>query len=194
MPNRFKIKDLEGDYQVVRRDIKYPRLELKTGNLILIVPKKYKQPQKLIEEHQEWIYNKFSLIKESKERANKKKLNHQRTEEKLRELVSLYVKKDATKLGAMPSSVRFRNMNSKWGSCSNKKTLTLNKLLKYLPYDLIEYVVYHEMVHLIERKHNKNFWKIISDKFTDYKQKEDDLMDYWFLINSNIKNRRLYNE
>ncbi|MBU4077646.1 MAG: DUF45 domain-containing protein, partial [Euryarchaeota archaeon] len=40
----------------------------------------------------------------------------------------------------------------------------------------------HEMVHLIERKHNEKFWKIISNKFENYDKNEKELFEYWFLI------------
>ena len=73
-------------------------------------------------------------------------------------------------------------MKSKWGSCSPDKNLMINTLLKYLPRDLIEYVIYHEMIHLIERKHNGHFWKIIASKFDNYGEKEKELFEYWFLI------------
>ncbi|MBU4373581.1 MAG: DUF45 domain-containing protein, partial [Euryarchaeota archaeon] len=44
------------------------------------------------------------------------------------------------------------------------------------------YVIFHEMVHLIERKHNEHFWNIISNKFENYSEKEKELFEYWFLI------------
>jgi predicted metal-dependent hydrolase len=76
-------------------------------------------------------------------------------------------------------------MKSKWGSCSSKKNMNFNKLLKYLPDDLIQYVVFHEMTHLKEKKHGKEFWDIISINFKNYQEKENELMDYWFLIQEN---------
>ncbi|MBU4075475.1 MAG: M48 family metallopeptidase, partial [Euryarchaeota archaeon] len=77
-------------------------------------------------------------------------------------------------------------IKSKWGSCSPNKNLTINTLLKYLPENLIEYVIFHEMVHLIERKHNKLFWKFIAIKFDNYEEKEKELFEYWFLIQKKI--------
>jgi len=80
------------------------------------------------------------------------------------------------------NNIYFRRMKSKWGSCSLNENLTINTFLKCLPYNLIEYVVFHEMIHLIERKHNGHFWKIISKKFDNYEEKEKELFEYWFLI------------
>ncbi|MBU4491936.1 MAG: M48 family metallopeptidase, partial [Euryarchaeota archaeon] len=73
------------------------------------------------------------------------------------------------------NNIYFRRMKSKWGSRSSKKNLTINTLLRYLPDNLIEYVIFHEMVHLIERKHNERFWGFISGKFNNYKDKEKEL-------------------
>ena len=57
----------------------------------------------------------------------------------------------------------------------------------YLPSNLIEYVVFHEIAHLIEMGHNKRFWNIISGKFQDYKRMEDDLLMYWLLVKKLIE-------
>jgi len=38
------------------------------------------------------------------------------------------------------------------------------------------------MIHLIERKHNGHFWKIIAAEFDNYEEKEKELFEYWFLI------------
>ncbi|VVB90928.1 Uncharacterised protein [uncultured archaeon] len=84
------------------------------------------------------------------------------------------------------NNLYFRRMKSKWGSCSPNKNLTINKLLKYLPDNLIEYVIFHEMSHVIERKHNEHFWRVISTKFDNYEEIEKELFEYWFLIQKKI--------
>ncbi|MBU4608582.1 MAG: M48 family peptidase, partial [Methanobacterium sp.] len=86
MKNKAEIGDIEVNYDVVHRKIKYPRLEIKTGNLILILPQGYNNHQELIEKHKKWIYNKISIINSS----NNKKL-YNRTEEELKVLVESLV-------------------------------------------------------------------------------------------------------
>jgi predicted metal-dependent hydrolase len=78
-------------------------------------------------------------------------------------------------------------MKTKWASHSKNNNLTINTLAKYLPQELIEYIIYHETTHAIERKHNQNFWNIITKKFPDYKNKEKNLLTYWFIIQKHIK-------
>lgn len=186
MLNKGVISDLEFEYNVVQREIEYPRLELKTGNLLIVVPKEYKNPEQLIDEHKDWIYDKLSVIKESQKRSKEKSLNLERDDKDLKEIVLSFVEEFSHELNVKSNRITLRNMKSKWGSCSSKGNMNFNKLLKYLPEELIKYVVLHEMVHILEKKHNKNFWRIISDKFSDYEIKEKDLMDYWFLIQSDV--------
>jgi predicted metal-dependent hydrolase len=56
--------------------------------------------------------------------------------------------------------------------------------MKYLPEHLIEYVIYHEITHIIEKRHSQKFWSIISKRFNNYRDIERDLFGYWFLIQS----------
>ncbi len=46
------------------------------------------------------------------------------------------------------------------------------------------------MAHLIERKHNEKFWKIVSNKFKNYEENEKELFEYWFLIQTVVNNNK----
>ena len=66
--------------------------------------------------------------------------------------------------------LKLRNMKTKWGVCNIKsKTITLNP--KLLEYDLscIDYVIIHELSHLLEFNHSKNFWNIVEKYCPEYK-------------------------
>jgi predicted metal-dependent hydrolase len=80
------------------------------------------------------------------------------------------------------NKIYYRKMTTKWASHSQNKNLTINSLLKYLPGDLINYIIYHETAHNIERNHNDGFWALVSKRFPDYVGKEKSLLTYWFLI------------
>ncbi len=183
-----KIYDREIEYEIDYRNIKYPRLEFKTGKLLLVLPRNYKDERKLIEKYKDWIYRKSLIIEEAKKKAKEKKIE-ERGEEELKNIVEKLAQKFAKELRVNINKIYFRKLKSKWGSCSNKGNLSFNILLKYLPYDLIKYVVFHEIVHLKERRHNKKFWEIISKKFKDYEKKEKDLLIYWFLLQKDIHNK-----
>lgn len=173
------------DYDIVYRTIRYPRLEFKTGKLLIVLPQDHKNPDIIVEKHKDWIYTQKSRISTALKNAENKNLVLNRNLEDFKNLVHSLVEKFSNELDLNMNHIFFRKMKSKWGSCSSKRNLTINIHLKYLPKRLIEYVIFHEMIHLIERKHNEQFWRIISRKFEDYEALEKDLFDYWFLIQKN---------
>ena len=100
----------------------------------------------------------------------------------LKTLVSRYAETAQKELNTKINKIYFKKMKTKWASHSQNNNLTINTLLKYLPEDLISYIIYHETAHNIERKHNENFWNLINRKHPDYQTKEKNLLTYWFLI------------
>ena len=71
-----------------------------------------------------------------------------------------------------------RTMTSRWGSCiPTKNKITLNKNLIYPPQECLEYVVLHELSHLVEANHSKNFYKIIENVMPDWKERKKRLND-----------------
>ncbi|MBT3666415.1 MAG: M48 family metallopeptidase [Opitutae bacterium] len=61
------------------------------------------------------------------------------------------------------SKVRIGNQKSRWGSCSAKGTISLNWRLVLLPYEIGNYVIYHELAHLIHLNHSAEFWSHLND-------------------------------
>lgn len=170
------------EYLVIYRDIKHPRLEYKTGTLTLILPKTVRNPELILKKYQNWIRRKQQAIADALEEAKTRAIIQNRTEKELRALVNMLVQTYQKELGITINKVFIRKMKTKWASYSRNGNLTVNALLKYLPQNLIEYIIYHESAHVIERKHNQKFWSLITKKFPDYPNKEKDLLTYWFSI------------
>ncbi len=70
------------------------------------------------------------------------------------------------------SSVRLKYNKSNWGSCSTGKNLNFSVRLFFAPDNVIDYVVIHELAHLIEMNHSDKFWQIVEQIMPDYKEKE----------------------
>jgi hypothetical protein len=66
MPPQVDVCDFP--YDVAFRDIKYPRLEFKTGTLLVVLPKGENE-MRILKKHRQWIENKYQIIKEAKEAA-----------------------------------------------------------------------------------------------------------------------------
>lgn len=77
----------------------------------------------------------------------------------------------ATQMQVQPKRVQLRDMRRKWGSCSNRGSVTLNTRLTWLDSPLAEYVVCHEVAHLLELNHSPKFWAIVERYMPDYKKR-----------------------
>lgn len=174
-------------YQTEHRKVKHPRLEFKTGILKLIIPKDWKETEgELLLKHEKWIMAKHNQIETSLDRSEEKTLINERDINSFKSFAKKAADEYLKHLNVEIKRVDFKTMKTKWASCSRNKIITVNTLMKYLPDELMKYVLFHEIAHLKERKHNKHFWNIVGKKFKNPKSKEQDLMMYWFLIQKQV--------
>lgn len=87
------------------------------------------------------------------------------------------------KYGIEEPSLRIRDMETRWGSClTKKKIITLNKRLLEAPRNCIEYVVMHELCHLIHPNHSRQFYAFLTMLMPDWKERKNYLdknAAYW---------------
>ena len=182
MVKTIKIADRPISYQVLNRKVKYPRLEFKTGGLVIILPEAASNDAQLIQKYRKWIITKTDYINKTMNRAAKTQLVLARTPLEFNAIANKLIRTCSKELGVEPGSVFIRVMRSKWASLSANRNLTLNSLLGHLPQELVAYVIYHELAHLIERRHGARFWAIIRRKYKNHERFETMLFEYWFLV------------
>lgn len=74
--------------------------------------------------------------------------------------------------------VRLKYNYSNWGSCSSRGVINLSTRLLFAPPDVIDYVIIHELAHLIEFNHSEKFWDLVRKAMPDYNCKEKWLKEH----------------
>lgn len=79
-------------------------------------------------------------------------------------------------MGLSYNRLSIRNTTTRWGSCSSKRNLNFSYRLMFLEPELMDYVVIHELAHLVEMNHSRRFWNIVSTYCPDYQQWRKELI------------------
>lgn len=80
-------------------------------------------------------------------------------------------------MGLSYSELKFRKMKRRWGSCTSKGVITLNKELLRLEQELVDYVVVHELAHLKHMNHSKMFHNCVTSYLPDARKREKELQN-----------------
>lgn len=145
------------------------------GEVLVKAPKN--TPKKNIEEtvkkYSDWIEKtqKKVLGKDigmKKASAEEEKLLRKKARELLPEKVNYY----SDLLGVTPTRLTVTGARTRFGSCSGKNGISFSFYLMRFPEDAIDYVVVHELCHMIHHNHSKEFYKEIEKILPDYKRRK----------------------
>ncbi|MCO6041006.1 M48 family metallopeptidase [Thermococcus alcaliphilus] len=204
--------DLNGkkiQYEVSVRRVRYVRIYIAPeGKLYIVSPTR--RVERFLKEKEDWILSKLEKIERAKniqgfpylgkfypfkdgkiftdnkvlDVSDKRKLEKTLKNE-LRTLLVSLVEERAASLGVKPKRIFIRKQRTRWGSCSPKGNLSFNLAMLALPPELIDYLVTHEVTHLIEMNHSKRFWTLVEEFHPDWRKKRKELKDWWIIVHNN---------
>jgi predicted metal-dependent hydrolase len=87
--------------------------------------------------------------------------------------ISLIAQSEAAALGVTYTRLTMRDQRSRWGSCSSKGALSFNWRLVLAPHDVLDYVVVHEVCHLVEHHHGPAFWALVEKRRPLFRDSRD---------------------
>ncbi|MDE3024255.1 MAG: M48 family metallopeptidase [Acidobacteriota bacterium] len=90
-----------------------------------------------------------------------------------RELVHMLVEEEALALGVEVNRIQIRDQRTRWGSCSPNGNLSFNWRLVLAPFDVLDYVVVHEVCHLREANHSRRFWRLVESRRPSWRDQRD---------------------
>lgn len=88
----------------------------------------------------------------------------------------------SSQIGGRPTTVVVKDQKKRWGSCSKSGHIRLNWKLIMLPISLMDYLIVHELCHLIHPHHSPAFWQKVQAVSSDYKKKREELKEYSYLM------------
>ena len=88
------------------------------------------------------------------------------------------IKELSSENGFKYNKVTIRNQKTRWGSCTGYNNISLNIQLINLPHHLIDYVIFHELVHTLIKNHSAIFWKTLDNYVGNAKSLNKELKKY----------------
>ena len=182
MNKRIKLADQEIKYDLKKsKRAKKLRVAI-CADTGVVVTKPWFLPQFYVER---FLHAKASWILQKIDKFNNKQnkihipRRHRRAylkyKEQVREFVHQTLQKYNESYNFSYKQVRIKNHKSRWGSCSEDNNLNFSYRIIYLPVHMAEYIVVHELCHLGQLNHSKQYWELVAKSFPDYKEIEKEL-------------------
>lgn len=149
----------------VRRDLQvFARIPVSTTD---------KKLKAFIRENEAWIIRVYQAEKQA---AEKRRLTAcpLPTEEEKQKILDKFVERVRYYekiMGLYSRRITVKNQKTRWGSCSSKKNLNFNYKLAYMPQEIMDYVVVHELAHLRHMNHSREFWELVEQYIPDYRER-----------------------
>ncbi len=142
--------------------------EFVSGETLLYLGRNYQLM--VVDEHFEGVrFNQsFTISKSNQKNANQ--LFKEWYLVKALEKIEPLAKKYATNLGVKYNECKTSEMRYRWASCTPKNNILFNWRIIKAPMYVLEYLVAHELVHLIESNHTPEFWNILSIQIPNYEK------------------------
>jgi predicted metal-dependent hydrolase len=133
---------------------------------LLIMDANYKIPRVKFQD------NTIVISTSTKEEENLKNALEKWYREKALEVITERIKYYEPYFKVRPSGIVIKEQKKRWGSCTSEKKLLFNWRLIMAPIPVIDYVIVHEMSHMIHMDHSKNFWNQVESILPDYKDRK----------------------
>jgi len=150
------------------------RLQIqRSGQLLVTAPVGMSQNfiEQFIAKKAQWILEKIKYVDSVKDKVfvNGNRREYLKYKEAARILAKSRLEHFNQFYGYKFNRVSIKNQKSRWGSCSKKGNLNFNYKIVLLAPELADYIIVHELCHLGQMNHSKEFWKLVVRTLPNYK-------------------------
>ena len=136
-----------------------------------------------IEQHRPWLERQLAEPVVARLGLERLRLTESQGRREAQARISLLAQSEAVGLGVRYSRLTVRGQRSRWGSCSASGALSFNWRLVLAPHDVLDYVVVHEVCHLVEHNHGAGFWRLVERRRPAFRESKDWLDEHgWELL------------
>ena len=190
MITEWSIKKADGRGEirvsVIRSARKSLGLEVRDANTVLArIPTRVsdRELKAFVENHRSWILEKTAVMAEREEKrkstpAPPPELLSKTDRMKIQLKIGKRVRHYCEAMGVTVGYVTVKNQKTRWGSCSAKGNVNFNYQLAFLPDELLDYVVIHELAHRRHMNHSRAFWAEVEKYCPDYLERREQLKEY----------------
>jgi predicted metal-dependent hydrolase len=119
--------------------------------------------------HLPWLERQLANAAEARLALDRLRLTELQGRREARARIELIAQSEAAALGVAYRRITIRDQVSRWGSCSSGGALSFNWRLVLAPHDVLDYVVVHEVCHLVEHNHGSRFWQLVERRRPAYR-------------------------
>lgn len=120
----------------------------------------------------------FKIVRRRRRRTSSVTKHYIENKEAARALVHARLEFFNTHYGLIYKRVAIRNQKRCWGSCSALGNLNFSYRLLFIPPELCDYIIVHELCHLKELNHSQRFWDLVGETIPDYKERKRAIQKY----------------
>lgn len=164
------------DYKVIKSKRKTIAIQVsKNGEVIVRIPKKLTDQNfidKFVNDNRQWIEKQLA---KSEKRSQFYDISPQKIEELKRRAKVILPQKVAyfeKVMGVEATGVKITSATTRFGSCNGKNLICFSYRLMMFPEEAIDYVVVHELAHILQKNHSNAFYEIVKAYLPDYKERE----------------------
>lgn len=182
---KIRLKDKEFDYNLkISRKARRMRLTIYCdGSMTATMPRGSSLSilEKFIDEKSEWIMKKIEFFKStygqmgSINLAANRKGEYEKYKNVAQEMAVARAQYFNYYYNFPHRKISIRNQKTRWGSCSSNGNLSFNYKIIFLPAELRDYIIVHEICHLAEFNHSRNFWDLVARTMPDYRRLREEV-------------------